>query len=122
METSKVLKSSIVLGISLIVSFTIFGFLFYQSRIEKRTVSVIGSATKRHISDVIKWQVTMTRNVDVNDLKAGYNLIEKDMNNVLQLLKSNGIDEKSVTIRPIETSSKYDKKEQQIGYNLQQTF
>lgn len=122
MEKTKIIVVAIIIGASLIVSSTVLGDYFYRSHQENETISVIGSATKRHVSDIVKWKVTLERTTDVNDKNTGYFQLQKDMDTVLQLLKTNGVDPQNITIDPIESELKTDRNDKQIGYNLSQCF
>ncbi len=122
METTKGTVIAAIVGISIIISSNILGSYFYKSHKENETISVIGSATKRHVSDIVKWKVTLELNTDLNDKNAGYMQLQKDMDNMLQLLKSNNIDQQNITINPIESEVRTDKNEKQLGYTLSQCF
>ena len=108
------------LGIAMIISSIIFGLFFYASRANKETISVIGTATKRYQSDIIKWRVTITRFADLKDMKIGYEQLQKDEVTLLELLKANGVDSTDITIQPVISDQKYDRFGQQIGFNIRQ--
>ncbi|MFB3895411.1 MAG: SIMPL domain-containing protein [bacterium] len=108
------------LGFSIIIASIIFGLFFYASRANKETISVIGTATKRYESDIIKWKVTITRIADLKDMKSGYDQLQKDELTLVDLLKANGVDSTDITIQPIISEQKYDRNGQQIGFTLRQ--
>lgn len=107
-------------GFSIIIAAFIFGLFFYASRSSKETISVIGTATKRYESDIIKWRVTITRFADIKDMKTGYELLQKDELSLVELLKTNGVDSSDITIQPIISEQKYDRNGQQTGFTLRQ--
>ena len=125
-------RDTVILAMGLIISATILGFYFYQTKAEKQTLQVIGSATKRYNSDVVKWRVTFSRTMEENDMKSGYALIQKDLNFILGYLKSNGFTEKDITLEPIDIqerkitiyAGKNDTQgqEKQKGYIFKQSF
>lgn len=113
-----------ILGICLVISSVIFGIFFYQSRMPEKTVRVVGTATKRLDSDVIKWRVSISRNTGVSDLKNGLNLMKNDLAVFVQLLKANGIQEKDLTVQPVNINpvySQYEKSGNPAGYNVLQS-
>lgn len=114
-----------VLGISLIISSVVFGTYFYQSRQPEKTIRVVGASTQRFGSDIIKWRITVTRTTGINDLKNGFELIKQDRKNLTEILKNNGVDEKSISIQPVNTNpvySQYERPGNPIGYNIQQNI
>lgn len=108
------------LGIALIISSIIFGLFFYASRANKETISVIGTATKRYQSDIIKWKVTITRVADLKDMKTGYDQLQKDELTLVELLKANGVDSTDITIQPVNSEQKFDGYNHQTGFTLRQ--
>lgn len=107
-------------GFSIILASIIFGLFFYASRANKETISVIGTATKRYESDIIKWRVTITRFADLKDMKTGYDQLQKDQVALVDLLKTNGVNSTDITIQPIISDQKYDRNGQQTGFTLRQ--
>ncbi|MCX7919539.1 MAG: SIMPL domain-containing protein [bacterium] len=113
-------KEARILGWSFIIGMFIFGLFFYAGRSGRETISVIGTATKRYESDIIKWRVTITRFADLKDMKLGYDQLKKDEELLVELLKSNGVDPKDITVQPVMSEQKYDRYGQQLGFTLRQ--
>ena len=113
-------KEASIVGVALIVAAFIFGLFFYASRVTKENISVIGTATKRYQSDIIKWRVIITRFADLKDMKTGYDQLQKDEVTLVELLKANGVDSTDITIQPVNSDQKFDRYGQQIGFNLRQ--
>lgn len=114
-----------ILGLSLVLSSVIFGLFFYQSRLPEKTIRVVGAATKRFGSDIIKWRVTISRTTGANDIKSGYSLLRNDLQAFKVMLEANGIPVKALTIQPVNTSpiySQYDKNTGISGYNITQSM
>lgn len=112
----------VILGISLIISSIIFGNYFYWSRQTVKNIRVTGAATKRVPSDVVKWRVTLSRNADANNMKAGYQLLKDDLQAFEAILKANGIAAKDITVQPINSNpifSQY-KPGTPVAYNVVQ--
>jgi hypothetical protein len=66
----------LLLGLSIIVSALIFGFFFYQSRISRDYVQVVGAATERFESDIVKWNITFEENTGLENIADGYRKIQ----------------------------------------------
>jgi hypothetical protein len=113
---------ALILGICVILAAAIFGILHYESRLEEDVISVVGTATKRFESDIVKWRINISRLVGLNDLKGGYTLIQGDSKTVIEELKSSGIGDKEIGIQPVNTIQRYDNYGQPTGYELQQTI
>lgn len=110
----------IVIGISLILAALVFGILFYSSRSTEDTINVVGMATKRFDSDIVKWRLTISRNSGLNDVTQAYSLIQTDLSFLRKLLAEKELQEKELTIQPINTMPNYSREGQISGYNLQQ--
>lgn len=111
----------IILGVSLIVSSAVFGVFFYRSRLPQKTVRVVGAATQRFESDVVKWRVTLNRNTGLGDVKSGYDLINHDCQTFVSLMTANGIAEKDISVQPINTNQMMNQNGP-TGYNIQQSI
>ncbi|MCX6829050.1 MAG: SIMPL domain-containing protein [candidate division Zixibacteria bacterium] len=110
----------LLIGLSLIIAATIFGIFFYNTRVADDTISVVGAATKRFESDIVKWRVTLSRNTSPSDMTSGYNLIQKDLQFFRQLLRDKGLTESDITIQPVNTMPNYGREGQISGYIIQQ--
>ncbi len=108
------------LGISLILAAFVFGILFYSARTTANTINVVGMATKRFDSDIVKWRLTISRNTGLNDVTHGYSLIQTDLQFLRKVLAEKGLQENELTIQPINTMLNYSREGQVTGYNLQQ--
>lgn len=113
-------KEALLLGISIILAATIFGVFHYGSRLQDDVISVVGTATQRAESDLVKWRITISRLIGLSDLKGGYALIDDDREAVVNELMASGISNKQMTIQPISTLTQYDHNGQLSGYELQQ--
>lgn len=113
---------AVILGICIILAAAIFGILHYESRLEEDVISVVGTATKRFESDIVKWRINISRLVGLNELKSGYTLIQGDSKTVIEELKSSDIGDKEIGIQPVSTIQRYDNYGQPTGYELHQTI
>lgn len=112
---------AIILGISVVVAATVFGLFVYHSRAQDNTVRVVGAATKRIVSDIVKWRITIARSVGTNEMKSGYTAIEGDLRTVTDQFRSNGIAENDMNIQPVNTMPVYGPQGGISGYMVQQS-
>jgi hypothetical protein len=96
-----------IIGISIILSLSIFSIAFYASRTTSDAISVTGSASKEVVSDSAKFSGDFSRIVKISALKSGYNQIANDLVEVKAFFKSQGIDEKDMTISTVSMMENY---------------
>lgn len=113
-------REALLLGISVVLAAAIFGAFHYESRLQDDVISVVGAATKRATSDIVKWRITVSRMVELDGLGRGYTLIDSDRQAVLRELTASGIDGNAITTQPITTLTQYNNNGQLSGYELQQ--
>jgi hypothetical protein len=111
---------AIVIGVCLVIAALVFGIFFYQARIADKTIAVVGSATKRFSSDIVKWRITLSRDTGLTDVASGYARTQEDLGFLKGLLVQKGIAESDITIQPINTMSRYGDRGGVVGYMLQQ--
>jgi len=116
---------AIILGLSLILSAAIIGFVLYTTRSTDDSLQVTGSAKKTIISDVVKWNSEFSRNVGTDGLKAGYTQMSSDLDKVKSFLKDNGLEEKDINVSTIYLNQQYDYSKggsSLTGYMLRQSI
>jgi hypothetical protein len=113
--------TSIILGVSFVAGAVVFGGYFYRSRARDNTVKVIGAATKRYESDVVKWRITVGHSVGLNDTRIGYTETRNDFQTLMAQLKSSGIKEQEITVQPINRSNVYDNSGRVAGESFSQS-
>lgn len=96
-----------ILGLSLIISAGIGSMTFYKLR-SMDYISSTGSAKKPVVSDKVKWNSSITRQVTASTLKVGYTKMDADLKEVKSFLTSNGIEEASITVSPIFMNEVYE--------------
>ena len=111
---------AVILGISLVLAFVLFGMFFYAARSSDNTISVVGAATKRFDSDIVKWRITLGRTADEKGLAAGYKLLQGDMETLRGLLKAKNIEEKEMTLQPLNSERVYGPQGQTSTFNIVQ--
>ena len=116
---------AIILGLSLILSAAIIGFVLYTTRSTDDSLQVTGSAKKTITSDVVKWNSEFSRNVGTDGLKAGYAQMSSDLDKVKSFLKDNGLEEKDINVSTIYLNQQYDYSKggsSLTGYMLRQSI
>lgn len=111
----------LLLGLSIVVAALIFGFFFYQSRVSRDYVQVVGAATERFESDIVKWNITFEENTNLKNIGSGYRNIQDKRNRLMKILIGLRIPEEGININPITTMKRWDRGEI-IGYTLQQSL
>ena len=113
--------SAIILGISFVVGAAVFGNYFYRSRAQGNTIRVVGAATKRYDSDIVKWRISVGRQTGLGDASAGYSDTRKAFEGLMAELKGAGISDKDVSVQPINRNPTYDNSGNHTGYNFNQS-
>jgi hypothetical protein len=115
--------SSLLLpSIAVVVAAAILGFSFVQGRRAAGTVSVVGSATVPFTSDVVKWRVTLLRQVSLGGEVAGYARLAEDRDRFLSTLGGGGVPAADASVQPVTTGGVWDRDGQQTGVQLRQSF
>ena len=109
------------LGLSIIAAAIIFGFFFYQSRITRDYVEVVGAATERFESDILKWNITFEENNGLENPGEGYRKIQDKRDRLMKILSSQEIPEEGININPITTQKRWENGKI-VGYTLQQSL
>jgi len=116
-------KSSIeFLGISFIAGMLIIGLFLVKSRQEPKTLRIVGYASKQFVSDLVKWNLSVQKNSEVNGLSSSYKSLSADVNAFKQHLVKNGIPEKEISIQPATSFPMFDSNGRITSYNLNQNF
>jgi len=92
---------AIILGLSLVLSVTVFGSYLYKIQSLNNTLTITGSARQKVVSDTGKLAGRFTRTVTITNLKEGYKLMESDKNKVIEFFKSQKVEEKDIIISAV---------------------
>lgn len=111
---------AILLSAGLVTAALVFGAFFYSSRASDDTVAVVGSATERFTSDIVKWRISLSRDTGLTDVNSGYPLLREDIAFLTSLLIEKGIGEGDITVQPINMMSRYGREGGVVGYQLMQ--
>ncbi len=113
------IKESLVIGLSLIVAAAVFGIFFYSARSSRQTIYVVGAATGRFQSDVVKWRIAISRSATPGTVDKAYGLLKGDLHTVTAELRQAGISDSDITIQPVNTQPVY-RRQGEMDYNLTQ--
>ncbi|HER24102.1 MAG TPA: DUF541 domain-containing protein [Candidatus Atribacteria bacterium] len=111
----------LLLGLSIIIAAIIFGFFFYQSRVTRDYVDVLGAAAERFESDIVKWNITIEENTNLSNVGEGYRIIQDKRDRFVKILSSQGIPEEGININPIYTQNRWEDGKI-VGYTLRQSL
>ncbi|MBC8386719.1 MAG: SIMPL domain-containing protein, partial [Actinobacteria bacterium] len=100
-NSNKIIYFAIILGVCLIISALITSLTFYKVRLPVDTLSVTGSVREKITSDSAKWSSSFSRTFPAEDLKKGYEMMQKDQELVLNFFKDNGFNEVDILISPV---------------------
>ncbi len=111
----------IALSAAVVIAATIFGVFHYKSREEQSSISVVGMASRGFDSDIVKWQLSVVRNVSTQNLPQGYSQLRNDITAVVEDLAVRGIARDNITVQPLNTNPIYEP-QGITGYRIQQSL
>lgn len=104
---ARLLPAALVLAGGVVLAAAIFGAFFHASRATRDTVQVVGAATERFTSDIVKWRLMLARQVDAGSLAGGYGLLRDDVARVRAQLREAGIPDSAVSVQPVTANPMY---------------
>ena len=111
--------SAAILGIFIVIAFSIFGWFVLKSKQAPQTVKVVGYATEAFESNIVKWSVTLSERVSMNGVENGYRVMAEKLRDFEQLWKMTDIEASEFKVFPISVNREYGQGGQ-IGYSLTQ--
>ncbi len=112
---------ALILGISFVAGAVVLGSFFYRSRTAGNTIRVIGAATSRQESDVVKWRASVGHAVGLSEVQSGYQKTRADFVLLLSELTQAGLKESEITVQPVNRHETYDNNGRVSGYNFSQS-
>jgi hypothetical protein len=101
------IKTSVILGIFLVIGVSIISFSLYQIKAADNFLSVTGSAKQSVTADIVKWNSSFARTVLASNLKVGYAQMKQDEAIISKFLKDSGIADTELTISPVSMQKQY---------------
>lgn len=114
------LRAALVLGAAAILAAAVFGLFFRSARATRDTIQVTGAATERFTADVVKWSITISRQVGTDGVSAGYSSLREDRGRVIAALSQVGIPQTAVNVQPVSVNPRWDQFGSQVGFSLDQ--
>lgn len=114
------LRVALVLGAAAILAATVFGLFFRSARATRDTIQVTGAASERFEADVVKWTITISRQVGTDGVAEGYSALREDRARVTAALSQAGIPQTAVTVQPVSVNPRWDQFGSQVGFSLDQ--
>lgn len=114
-------RDVVIIGLALVLSAFILGRFFYESR-SRDSITVVGNATKRFDTDIVKWQMTVVRSVQGSNVSDAYPLVSHDTGKIVEELVAKGIDRKNISVQPVVSMPMYDREGAVSGYRVQQSL
>ncbi len=110
---------ALILGVSVIVAFGLWGWFFQQSRQVQQTVRVVGYGTEEFDSDIVKWSVSFSERVSLSGTREGYKTMAGKLENFQRLWNQTGIQSSEFKVFPVNVNREYGQGGH-IGYTLDQ--
>jgi hypothetical protein len=108
------------LGLSIIICALIFGAALVKSRQSQKSLRIVGYANKQFVSDLVKWNLTIQKTSDTGNLSASYKALSNDVMDFKKYLMDNGLEDKEISIQPLNSYPMYDNYGKISSYNLNQ--
>jgi hypothetical protein len=116
---SLLLPAALLAG-GLMLAALIFGAFFYNARAPQQTVRVVGSATRGFDSDIVKWRLTLSRQVGDASIREGYASLRDDVTHFRTVLRARGLPDSAVVAQPPTAQPLWGREGVRTGYTLQQ--
>ncbi|MCB5247139.1 MAG: SIMPL domain-containing protein [Candidatus Cloacimonetes bacterium] len=114
------LRGWLIAGICFILGMAVFGYFHMESRLQDKTLHVVGYASKTFESDLVKWTLSVQKNTGVDGLMNAYTSLNRDVNDFKALLLEKGLTAKDINIQPPTSSPHYDDYGNMTGYSVDQ--
>lgn len=110
------------LALGLVLASLALGAFFLKAQRGMGQVRVVGAATVPFESDVVKWRVSLVRQVDPSDMAPGYTRLHEDVNVAVARLEEAGVSRGAVSVQPSAGSPVWGEHGVVTGYQLRQGF
>jgi hypothetical protein len=114
------LAPAAILAAGAVVAAIIFGIFFFQARKPPQMVRVVGSATRPFEADIIKWRLTLSRQVSDAGIRDGYAALRDDVTRFRDVLRERGLPDSSFVAQPPSAQPLWGREGVRTGYTLQQ--
>lgn len=115
-------RGHVILALGIIIAAAVFGWFFKSSRETQDNVRVVGSASKRVVSDIVKWRLSIARTATEEGISEGYRRLHDDVQGTIERLKSFGVADDEITVQAISTYPIYNSNGVTNGHNISQSI
>jgi hypothetical protein len=108
-----------ILGVSIIIAFSLLGWFYKHSGQVQQTVRVVGYGTEEFDSDIVKWSISFSERVSLTGTNAGYKAMALKLEHFREIWEKTGIQTTEFKIFPINVNREYGQSGHE-GYTLNQ--
>lgn len=108
-----------ILGISVIIAFSLLGWFYKHSAQVQQTVRVVGYGTEEFDSDMVKWSVSFSERVSLTGTREGYKTMALKLEKFQEMWEKTGIQTSEFKVFPINVNREYGQSGHD-GYTLNQ--
>ncbi|MDR2910163.1 MAG: SIMPL domain-containing protein [Bacteroidales bacterium] len=108
-----------ILGVSIIIAFSLLGWFYKHSGQVQQTVRVVGYGTEEFDSDIVKWSVSFSERVSLTGTNEGYKAMALKLKHFQEIWGKTGIQTTEFKIFPISVNREYGQSGHE-GYTLNQ--
>jgi len=109
-------------AMAVIIAATIFGIFLLQSRQPQTSLRVVGYASKLFDSDLVKWNLTIQNNSQLEQLHTTTLRLNRDVMEFKKFLIQEGIPDSAITILPATSAPVYEYGGRITGYTISQNL
>jgi len=107
-------------GLAFIIGVSIFSLVFLYSKAPETNLRVVGYASKLFDSDIVKWNISLARRCQYEEINDNYSKMNADINAFRTYLTEQGIKAEDINIQPITINPVYEDMRYIAAYNLNQ--
>lgn len=109
-----------ILAAGAVLAALVFGAFFFNARAPQQTVRVVGSASQGFEADIVKWRLTLSRQVSDAAIRSGYAELRDDVAHFRSVLRARGLPDSAVIAQPPTAQPMWGREGVRTGYTLQQ--
>lgn len=103
-QNKNYVAAAAVLGMCIIIAFSVGAYVFYRVRAMDNTLSVTGSATQSVRADSAKWTLTVNRPAIEENVAAVQGRVSRDIQTVTKFFIDGGISADKIQVTPVSVN------------------
>lgn len=115
-------RNWVIAGLSFILGLAVLGVMIVQSRDQDKTLRVVGYATKPFESDLVKWNIAISRDAAPGAQREASGLLQGDVDKFRNHLTQEGFEAKEIQLNPASTNAITDNYGNVVSYKVQQSL